>query len=81
MSTYVLPNLNQRPPQPVDLGWWSDIRFDPSDAQPTYIGLHTIKGASTSDLGWKLFYFQYSGTAVTEIQLAYSSWDLRASAF
>lgn len=81
MSTYTLPNINNRPPQLVDMGWAADIRFDPSDAQPTYIGIHITKGAATSDLNWKLYKFFYSGTDTTEIQLAYNSWDNRASAF
>ena len=63
------------------MGWAADIRFDPSDAQPTYIGIHITKGAATSDLNWKLYKFFYSGTDTTEIQLAYNSWDNRASAF
>jgi hypothetical protein len=81
LSTYSIPNINNNKPQLADSGFWADIRFDADDSQPTYIGLHVTKGAATSDLNWKLYKFFYSGTAITEIQLAYNSWDNRASAF
>ena len=82
MSTYQLPiNINGRPPQPVDLGYYADIRFDPDDSQPTYIGLHLTKGADIIDNGWKVYKFFYSGSNTTEIQLAYGSWSNRATIF
>ena len=81
LETYKSLPLNNRPAQTVDLGYWADIRYDPDDSQPTYIGLHTIKGAATSDINWKIYYFQYSGNNIIEIQLAYGSWDNRATEF
>ena len=80
MSTYSIPtNINGRPPQPVDLGWSADIRFDPDANTPTYIGLHITKGAATTDPNWKIY--KFTGTNVTEIQLAYGAWDSRGSIF
>ena len=76
-NTYKLPLLNHRPPQPVDLGWSAEIKFDPSDATPTYIGLHTQAGASESDTGWKVYRFFYSGSDVTGVRLGYGDWTTR----
>ena len=81
MSSYSIPNINERKPQLVDSGFWADIRFDQSDAQPTYIGLSDTNGALTTDSVWKLYKFTYSGSDSTRIQLAYGSWDGRAGAF
>jgi hypothetical protein len=81
MSTYSLPNINQRPPQPVDLGFWADIRFDADDSQPTYIGLNLTNGASIDEPSWKVYKFTYSSSNVTRIQLAYGSWNSRATLF
>lgn len=65
----------------VDTGFFADIRFDASDTQPDYIGLHETNGADTAVIGWKVYKFSYSGTAITRIQLAYGSWDGRAALF
>lgn len=81
MSTYSLPTINNRPPQPVDSAFYADIRFDADDSQPTYIGLNLTNGAATSATTWKIYKFTYSGTNTTRIQLAYGSWDNRASLF
>lgn len=81
MSTYSLPTINQRPPMPVDLGFWADIRFDADDSQPIYIGLHLTNGASVDDVGWKLYKMTYSGSNTTRIQLAYGTWTNRATYF
>ena len=81
MPTYRIPSLNNIKPQLGDLGWAADIRFDADDSAPIYIGLNTTNGAATSSTDWKLYKFTYSGSNVTRIQLAYSSWDNRASAF
>ena len=81
MSTYSRPNINNQPPQLTDAAFYADIRFDPSDAQPTYIGLALTNGLATTDLNWKIYKFTYSGTAVTRVQLAYGAWDSRATYF
>ena len=84
MSTYSLPSINNRPPQPVDLGYWADIRFDADDSVPTYIGMHLTTNASIADTGWKIYKFEYSGSNTanaTRIQLAYGSWSDRATLF
>ena len=81
MSDYKIPNINNKPPQLADMGFYADIRFDPDDSQPTYIGLNLVKGADTAGTDWKVYKFTYSGTAVTRIQLAYGSWDGRVALF
>ncbi len=81
MSTYSLPLVNNRPPDLVDLGFYADIQFDPSDAAPVYIGLNVTKGASNSATDWKIYKFSYSGSDVTRIQLAYGSWTGRSGLF
>lgn len=83
MTTYKIPVLNDRVPQITDSGFYGDIRFDPDDQVPFYIGTHTDNGAATSDTGWKVLKFTYSGTtgSTTRIQLAYGAWDNRASLF
>lgn len=81
MSTYRIPSINNNKPQLGDLGFYADIRFDASDAAPNYIGLNDTNGASTSATTWKVYKFTYSGSDVTRIQVAYGSWDGRASLF
>lgn len=82
MSTYKIPNINNNKPQLSDLGWYSDIRFDPSDAAPVYIGLNVTNGADvTSDNEWKILKFSYSGSDVTRIQTAYGNWTGRVGYF
>ena len=80
-ETYRQPVVNNRPITPVDLGVYSDIRFDPSDVLPIYIGLHLTNGAATTDPNWKLFKFTLSGSDTTRIQVAYAPWDSRVGAF
>lgn len=58
---------------PVEYG---DIRFDPDSGSPTYIGLHTKKGAATSDVNWKILKMMTSQT-----QTVYGAWDNRAGLF
>jgi len=82
MSTYRYSPVNNNPPTVVDPGFYADIRFDADDSAPTYIGLNVTNDASTStDTGWKVYKFTYSGSNVTRIQLAYGAWDNRASLF
>lgn len=64
-----------------DLGIYGDIRFDPSDTSPTYIGLNELVSASTASLDWKIYKFTTSGTATVRIQMNYGSWDGRGSIF
>lgn len=82
MSTYQIPNINNKPPQLADLAFYSDIRYDADDSQPTYIGLNVLCGADTANLrDWKLYKFTYSGSNVTRIQVAYGNWTNRATYF
>ena len=81
MSTYRIPALNNIKPELVELGWFGEVRFDPDDSLPNYIGLNTVNGADTSVSDWKLYKLTYSGLNITRVQLAYSSWDGRANAF
>jgi hypothetical protein len=81
-NTYTLPiTINGRPPQPADLGWWGSIQFDPSDAQPNYIGLNLDKDASDNATDWKIYKFTYVSDEVTKIQLDYGSWTGRVALF
>jgi hypothetical protein len=79
LSTYQIPNINNKPPQLADLAFYADIRFDPDDSQPTYIGLNVLNGAATSSTDWKIYKFTYSGSNTTRIQVAYGSWDGRVA--
>jgi hypothetical protein len=81
MSTYKIPIVNSKPPQLVDLGFYADVRFDPHDALPTYIGLNLENNASTGADDWKIYRFTYSGSNVTRIQVGYGSWDARTTTF
>ena len=60
MSTYKVIDINHKPPQLADLGFAADIRFDPDDSAPDYIGLHDTKGAATDDQDWKIYAFTHT---------------------
>lgn len=79
MSTYSSPLISNKPPQIVDLGFYSDIRFDVDDSAPTYIGLNVTNTAPTSNSDWKIYKFTYSGSNITRIQSQTGIWDNRAS--
>lgn len=81
MSTYQIPIVNSNKPQMSDLGWFADIKFDPDDSAPIYVGLNVVKGQSLIATDWKIYKFTYSGGNTTEIQLAYGAWNNRASLF
>jgi hypothetical protein len=81
-STYQIPNINNKPPQLGDLGWGGDIRFDPHDGTPDFIGINVACGASTANTDWKVYKFFYASaasTTVAEIRLGYGSWGGRAA--
>ena len=81
MSTYKIPSINYIKPQLADLGWVGDVRFDPDDSAPLYIGLHVTNGAPTDAEDWKIYKFSYSGANVTRVQLSYGTWDGRVALF
>ena len=83
MPSYRSLNVNHHTPNLTEAGFYGDIMFDADDTAPTYIGLNTTNGASTStNTDWKIYKFTYgTGTAITRIQLAYGAWDNRASLF
>lgn len=81
METYKLPTVNNRPPVVSDLGFYADIRFDADDSAPVYIGLNLLTDSSDDDTNWKIYKFTYVDGKVTRIQMAYSTWTGRASAF
>ena len=60
-----------------------DIRYDPSDSQPTYIGIvFDTHDANTGTTVWRVFKFTYTGTAATRIQRRDNiEWDERAAGF
>lgn len=59
----------------------SDIRFDPNDSVPDYIGTNKTQGAPTSNTDWLIYKLTYSGLNVTRIQKAVGSWDGRVGLF
>ena len=60
----------------ADMGIYADIIFDPSDAQPNYIGLNMLVGASTSGNDWKIYKITPSGKDC-DIQVLYGSFNDR----
>lgn len=56
----------------------SQILFDPSSAQPTYIG-RASEGLSQSSDGWLIYKFTYSGSDITQIQTAIGKWSNRVA--
>jgi hypothetical protein len=58
-----------------------DIRFDPNDDQPNYIGLNANTNGDTSAVGWIIYKFTYSGSDVIRIQKTKGIWDDRATLF
>ena len=85
MSTYQIPNVNNKPPQLADLAFYADILFDPDDSKPDYIGLNVLTGANTATAtDWKVLKFTYAvgdTSATTRIQTAYGTWVGRAGLF
>lgn len=57
------------------------VKFDPSDSQPTYIGLNLVMTAVDDDTTWEIYKFDYSGVNATRIRRATGSWTNRASLF
>lgn len=60
---------------------FAEVRFDADDSAPIYIGKNPTLGAATSDEGWLIYKFTYSGSNVTRIQKARGKWDERAGLF
>ncbi len=58
-----------------------DIRFDPNDSVPDYIGLHAETSADVSATGWIIFKFTYSGSNVTRIQKTKGKYADRTTLF
>jgi len=51
-----------------------------TDGQPVYVG-YAARGLATSSTGWLLFKYTYNASGwVTDKDVAYDSWDNRASA-
>jgi len=59
----------------------ADIRFDPSDAQPDYIGLAQQESADTAESYWVIYKFTYSDSSIVRIQKARGAWDDRVTLF
>jgi len=57
------------------------VKFDADDSAPDYIGINTDKDATDAVTTWKVLKFTYSGSAVTQIEIAYGSWTGRAALF
>lgn len=56
-----------------------DVRFDPDDGTPTYIGMNKTHKALTSRADWVIRKFTYSGSNVTRIETLTGIWDNRAT--
>lgn len=80
-TAYRRPVINDTPPQKVDMAYWGDVRYDPDDLQPIYIGQHLDTNASTTDINWKIYKYTYLTTNVSRVQLAYGAWDSRLTLF
>jgi len=61
----------------VPLNWQE--RHEYSGGNPTYSG-YAPRGVATSTAGWLLFKYTWSSGNMTVKQVAYDSWDNRASA-
>ena len=81
MSSYQIPNINNRLPSLVDAGFYADIRFDADSSAPVYVGMNIYTNTSDDDITWKLYKFTYSGSSISRVQLAYGSWTNRALYF
>ncbi len=58
-----------------------DIRFDPDNSAPDYIGINQETDASDDNNGWVIYKFTYSGGNVTRIQKVRGAWGDRATLF
>ena len=58
-----------------------DIRYDPGDETPDYIGLNQVTDADTTSVNWVIYKFTYSGTETIRIQKTRGAWDERTSLF
>jgi hypothetical protein len=58
-----------------------DIRFDPNDSAPLYIGLNPSTNASDGSVAWIIYKFTYDGANVTRIQKSSGTWTGRAELF
>ena len=62
--------------EPLD----GDIRFDPDDSRPIYIGMHEQSGAATTDTHWEILKITYATTTsydATRIQKLSGAWNGR----
>jgi len=57
------------------------VLFDPSDAQPDYIGINSDSDANTSDTDWLIYKLVYSNNSLTSVRRKVGSWDNRATLF
>lgn len=64
----------------IDKSPFKEIRFDPNDSAPIYIGINKLE-QTVDDDRWVIFKFTYSGENVTVIERAIGSWTGRASLF
>lgn len=61
-----------------------DIRFDPSDSRPVYIGVNEEFGVATAKTTWQIYEFTYTtstSSAITRIRRTRGAWDDRATLF
>ena len=60
--------------------YWKDIRMEYSDGNLVYKGVHTDHNSATSDTGWEIWKYTWSGDGPTRIEGPLSgAWDNRAT--
>lgn len=74
-------NPGEASPQPVVILDAAKVKFDASDAAPTYIGVNADSSAADGDTDWTLYKFTYSGSDITQIVRKVGSWTNRATYF
>jgi hypothetical protein len=72
-------NPGENSAQPVISLDAANVKFDPSDLKPDYIGVNADPSADDGDTDWTIFEFTYSGDNVTQIVRSVGSWTDRAA--
>jgi hypothetical protein len=79
MSTYQVPNVNNKIPQLIDDGFYTNIKVDKTVYAPTiYVGLHLNRTAASSEDGWKIIKVVPNGADV-DVTTFYGIFDNRNS--
>ena len=81
MSTPVeLAGIRDRMTIAVLGGYWRDQRFEYSSSNIVYKGVHELHNAATTDTGWQVWKYTWTGDDLTRVEGPLSgAWDSRAS--